>query len=424
MQDVNVGLFACFHVLRAIVSSRTNCMGEPSLLRLKEYDTEIEEMLDGMNKYELAEILTYLVGTDEKISELVENALKKEQSERPYVAVLRKELSKIIEYTSDEYDFDEDDDRVLFIATNLEHYSKIDYRDKDQSCRFCRQALDKANESAKPFEVFRNVLLLCRMLLDSDKWRCLSTLAELQKEYLPNMLHLIIKEMKPQERELLMRWVVENEKDEEYSFLIGIFMKTLSDRKELKLLKKIREEKFNASQYFDSNLFNDLIKVMTALKEWDEIESLCSEYIEEWDVAKILGDMYFGRKMYDEALKCYKIYYDQLFSDEDWSFIADLLDFFCENISCFSDTETLRKMYEKVVMGGRIAFRNEIQALYRLTPDDGKEEIKSRFLSMCGDGIDDEFVFRAFSTDAEIRDLYRKGKVSKKDLSIYCSHVI
>ena len=381
--------------------------------------SEVEKMLDKMNNHELAEILLQLVGTDEEINELVERALKKQMEEKPCYVELRKSISLFIADTSDSYDDAEDYMELLGIF-DLKGYLNIKYKGKQDDFRYCLNALEKANSSCEAFDAFRNILLLCRMLKHSRNWKCEVILADLETEYLPGMLRTLLDAMDPKEQELLLRWGVDFEEDKDYGLLAKGFLKIVDDESQLQILKRIRLGYFENCPYFDRDLFKQLAEVMVALEEWDEIIELSLKYLDEWDVAKILGDMYFKREMYEDALKYYRIYYDQLYRDENWSCIDDLLEFLYVHISCFKDTETLREMYENVVMTGRIAFLHYMQALYRLTPEEGKDYVKRRFLEVYGDGVSEEYRLRVFRNDAEIMDLYRKGKVSRKDLGQYC----
>ena len=383
------------------------------------YETDVEEMLDGMNVHELAEILVYLVGTDEEINELVENALKKESAEKPYSATLRHELSLLIDGTSDSYD-DAEDHMDLLGVFSLEDHIRIKYKGKEADCRYCRDALEKAVSACPPHEAFRNVLLLWRMLKRSGNWKLLTVLAELQKEYLPRMIAGFLSSLDDQDREMLIGWGVEYEDDEDYGLLASGFLKAIEDESHLKILKDIRMDCFREYPYFDIDVFRKLASVMVELRDWDELTKLCRENLDEWDVSKIMGDMYFGRKMYDEALKYYKIYYDQLFRNGDWSCADDLLDFLDEHISCFSDTETLREMYESAVFDSPLSVKYSIQILYRLTPVEGKEDVKRRFIERYSHIIDDDYLFHAFSTDEDIMAAYFKGGIPKKNLLDYC----
>ena len=377
-------------------------------------------LIDMMHPEEVCEILGHLIEKNGEIAKLIDEALDREQEEMPQYAVLRRRLSEVLFYIpQDEDDYDED----LLDAIMEDDYSHLDPDLYEEHIKPLSDVLEDCLADCDVHCGFQCILLFIRMLLHEPKWRTEAVLDHLCREYLPMKLLEIFGSADPDCREEIMVWVVDHSKSilpaRGYESVASRFMELLDDSKGLKILEDIYTRRFKSRSSFDWYAFDDLWNVLMKLKNWKKLEKLCNEHLDGEFKCRYMGDMLVSRRRYDDALSWYRKYFDILDAKEDYRSMDDLLDIIDKYALKFSDRETLLEMY-RASLDTTISNLEHLQVLYRLTPQEDKKALKERILSKY-DTLPEGYVLRAFGTDDEIMDEYRKGSCSMDDLGSYCS---
>ena len=379
-------------------------------------------LLDTMHPEEVCEILGHLIEKNVEIARLIDEALDREQEEMPQYAVLRRRLSEVLFYIpQDEDDYDED----VFDAIMDDDYSHLDPDLYEEHIKPLTDILEDCLSGSDGHCGFQCILLFSRMLVHEPKWRAEAVLDQLCREYLPMKLLEIFGSSAPDDREEIMEWVVDHNKSilpaPGYESIASRFMELLDDSKGLKVLEEIYTKRFRSRSYFDWYAFDDLWNVLMKLKDWKKLESLCNEHLDGEFKCRYMGDMLVSRRRYDDALPWYRKCFDILDAKEDYSSMDDLLDIIDKYAFKFSDRETLLEMY-RASLDTTISNLEHLQVIYRLTPQEDKEALKEMILGRY-DTLPKGYILRAFGTDDEIMDEYRKGSYSMDDLGQYCSNL-
>ena len=382
----------------------------------------LKSVLDMMHPDEVCEIFRHLVDVDERFAKYIESTLEGEEEEMPAYVKLRNRLSEILYYAPQ----DEDDcDSEVLDAILTDDYSQLDFDTYGEYVKPLTDALEESLDACDVLCGFQCILLLVRMLNHAGKWRILAAGEYLNREYLPMKLLETFGSAAPDDRKEIMEWVVDVNRSIShsagYGTLASRFMKLLDDRTGLKVLEEIYTRRFLSMSSFDFYAFDDLWNVLLKLKDWKRLEKLCEEHLDGDMKYRYMGDMLVGRRRYDDALSWYRKYFDCLEAEKDYSSMNDLLDVMDVYASRFSDRETVLEMY-MASLDVTISDLRHLQVLYRLTPEEDRKALKERILREY-DTLPAGYILRAFGTDDEIMDEYRKGSYSMDDLGQYCSNL-